>query len=269
MQAIPPLHDPTLAKTSDEGVKLYNQASLLNMTSEQLIEAKKMGFKTPLSSGLRNAASAVYAYVAINDLTDLTVDEWVDGFCCDLNPEEEIFWWQRWTLSSVLASFTSLGQSLIHARARERMDVGVFDFEILHDDHVLRAYANINHDLRRKQSKFLFAAMNGVTVQDDLGTEEVKSVCLDALKQVVAATKEKEDKLASVNKFRMGKFSKACSACERIPDGVKFCARCMKTSYCSRECQQEQWPQHQFECHDEEVEDDDQASTSQDTVDLN
>ena len=41
---------------------------------------------------------------------------------------------------------------------------------------------------------------------------------------------------------------RTCASCGKKSDALKHCARCMSISYCSKSCQQADWPQHKTVC---------------------
>jgi hypothetical protein len=42
--------------------------------------------------------------------------------------------------------------------------------------------------------------------------------------------------------------SKVCFRCKKYSKHLKYCAKCVRVSYCSKECQRENWSEHKREC---------------------
>lgn len=180
---------------------------------KSLSDTQKRAATPSIPEHLRAAARAVHAYVALNDLTDLNTEEWEQGFTNDKNPGVEIFWWECWTLATLLSTFELEGPCL--ARTGDRV-LKFPSFSVLRERHVYATYAGIGLPLRRRLAKVLFAVMNGVVIDDGLASEQEVNVCFDALGRVAAIA----DRNAGISgRSHLVRVQGACCTCGRVAEG--------------------------------------------------
>jgi ankyrin repeat protein len=85
----------------------------------------------------------------------------------------------------------------------------------------------------------------------------LKDLCFKYIKQNISIFKDKLDTLPAelfdqlVEKLYKDamKADKVCAACKK-ENSTKKCGQCKKVYYCSRECQQENWPAHKLICRE-------------------
>lgn len=51
----------------------------------------------------------------------------------------------------------------------------------------------------------------------------------------------------------MSKSTAACNTCLKTETKLLSCSRCKRTSYCSKECQKQDWKEHKKDCYIEET----------------
>lgn len=225
MTLVPPLFDPTSSPNTQTSTNVTASAS-----------ATKARLPRPgLSEALRLAAREVYVFVAMNDLTDLSIGEWEEGFANDLNPQDEIFWWQQWAMANVVAAQQPDGSKLDRPHVR-----------LLRDRDVVQRYSRVELGTRRRQAKHLFSVMNGVEdVEEHRSDPGLQVRCDRALDAVRRATRAPDHLFRCALDIRLAEVCAACARCVRSP---KLCSRCLRPVYCGRECQLMHWPRHMFEC---------------------
>lgn len=204
--------------------------------------------RSTLDENLKRAARSVFPFIKEMGYTKCTTDEWTEGFSSDLTPEAEILWWQRLSLTSIIASFTAINKSFDSFRYdMADRNIIAHPFGVLENEDLRGSFLAISRKIRSEHSDFLFMHMNG---QESEGRFPVvvRERCLCALQEVMDASKTRGQEVIMLKKRRYAQLFLCCDVCGKKERVLLKCMKCTKGTYCGKECQKQDWPKHRSSC---------------------